>query len=66
MAKRKTLFEEYAFEVGVVTLPAYLVLISFGIFYLGSREGAALLLVGTIGSLSSLWSLKMGYKDIKW
>ncbi len=66
MAKRKTLFEEYAFEIGVVTLPAYLVLIAFGLFYMGSREGTALLLVGAIGSLSAIWSLKMGYKDIKW
>jgi hypothetical protein len=66
MAKRKTLFEEYAFEVGVLTLPAYLVLIAFGVFYMGSREGTALLLVGAVGCISALGSLKMGYKDIKW
>ena len=66
MEKRRSLFTQYSFEIGVVTLPAYLVLIAFGLAYLASKAGIALVAVGAVGALSALASIAMGYKEIKW
>ena len=66
MAKRRSLFTEYAFEIGVLTLPAYLSLLAIGVNYLWTKPGIALVVLGLIGTLASMGSIKLGYPEIKW
>ncbi|MBN3037207.1 MAG: hypothetical protein JW834_02055 [Candidatus Diapherotrites archaeon] len=57
--KRQCLFTKYAFEIGVCTLPAYLVLLAMGLALIEHRAGIA-------GGLAAAQSIAHGYKEITW
>ncbi|MCD6522751.1 MAG: hypothetical protein J7K68_03300 [Candidatus Diapherotrites archaeon] len=64
--KRQCLFTKYQFEIGVVTMPIYLVFLIMGAVYLSYRVGIALALIGIVGFLASATSMMNGYKDVEW
>ena len=66
MAKRRCLFTKYQFEIGVLTLPIYIIVFAFGVVIFSTRYGQAVALMSALGLISSVFSLKNGYKEIEW
>ena len=63
--RRRCLFTEYEFEIGVVTLPAHMVIFSAGLIFWQSPIGVIALLVGFFGTIAAISSLVHGSKEIE-
>ncbi|MCD6414934.1 MAG: hypothetical protein J7L23_04900 [Candidatus Diapherotrites archaeon] len=65
MEKRRCLFTKYEFEIGVVTLPAHLVVLSVGIILFSTPIGKLVAVLSLVGALAAVNSLIHGAKEIK-
>lgn len=63
--KRRCLFTKYQFEIGVLTLPAHIVIFSTGLLFWQNPIGPIAAVTGFMGSLAALHSLFRGHKEIE-
>ena len=63
--KRKCLFTKYSFEIGVMTLPAHMVILSAGILFWYSPLGKIAAITGIAGTIAAISSMITGAKEIK-
>lgn len=62
--KRRCLFTKYSFEIGVLTLPAHMVILAGGIMFLDSPIGQVASIAGLAGTATAIISLLDGAKEI--
>ena len=65
MKKRRCLFTKYEFEIGVVTLPAHLVILVAGLLIIDMPLGKIAAITGFFGTLAAISSLIHGAKEIE-
>ena len=65
MKKRRCLFTKYEFEIGVVTLPAHIVILAAGLLIIDTVIGKIAAITGFFGALAAISSLIQGAKEIE-
>lgn len=59
------MFTKYEFEIGVVTLPAHMVIFAAGLLIIDTLLGKIAAITGFFGTLAAISSLVHGAKEIE-
>ena len=63
--KRRCVFTKYEFEIGVVTLPAHVVILAAGIIFWQLTIGKIAAITGFFGTLAAINSMVHGAKEVE-